>query len=112
LILHIATWRANDRYILKKIAVLILSLFIVSTATFLLMHAIPGDPFTQEKAIPEEILKAMNAHFGLDKPLFYQYLDYMKGIITWNLGPSFKYQGRTVNQIISDGFPVSLYLGV
>jgi oligopeptide transport system permease protein len=98
-------------YILKKIAVLIFSLFIVSTATFILMHAIPGDPFTQEKAIPEEILKAMNAHYGLDKPLFYQYIDYLKGIITWNLGPSFKYQGRTVNQIISDGFPVSLYLG-
>ncbi|MBM3208096.1 MAG: ABC transporter permease [Chlamydiae bacterium] len=99
-------------HILKKIGILLLSLFIVSTATFFLMHAIPGDPFTQDKAIPEEILKAMNSHYGLDKPLFYQYVEYMKGVMTWDLGPSFKYQGRTVNEIISEGFPVSLYLGL
>jgi len=99
-------------HILKKIGILLLSLFIVSTATFFLMHAIPGDPFTQDKAIPAEILKAMNSHYGLDKPLFYQYVEYMKGVMTWDLGPSFKYQGRTVNEIISEGFPVSLYLGL
>ena len=99
-------------HILKKIGILLLSLFIVSTATFFLMHAIPGDPFTQDKAIPEEILKAMNSHYGLDKPLFHQYVEYMKGVMTWDLGPSFKYQGRTVNEIISEGFPVSLYLGL
>ena len=58
------------------------------------MHAIPGDPFTQEKAIPEEILKAMQKHYGLDKPLMIQYLEYMQGLCHLNLGPSFKYQGR------------------
>lgn len=76
------------------------------------MHAIPGDPFTQEKAIPEEILKAMQKHYGLDKPLIIQYFEYMQGLCHLDLGPSFKYQGRTVNEIIQEGFPVSLCLGM
>ena len=76
------------------------------------MHAIPGDPFTQDKAIPEEILQAMFKHYGLDQPLYIQYIDYIKGLLSFDLGPSFKYQGRTVNEIIAEGFPVSLYLGV
>jgi oligopeptide transport system permease protein len=76
------------------------------------MHAIPGDPFSQEKAIPEEILAALNAHYGLDKPLIEQYGAFLKGLLHFDFGPSFKYQGRTVNQIIAEGFPVSLCLGM
>ncbi len=99
------------RYLIKKACILVVSLFIVSTLTFFLMHAIPGDPFTQERAIPEEILKAMHKYYGLDQPLHVQYGRYLKGLITLDLGPSFKYQGRTVNDIISEGFPISLTLG-
>lgn len=99
------------RYLVKKACILFVSLFIVSTLTFFLMHAIPGDPFTQERAIPEEILKAMHKHYGLDQPLHIQYGRYLKGLFTLDLGPSFKYQGRTVNDIISEGFPISLMLG-
>jgi oligopeptide transport system permease protein len=99
-------------YFLKKLAILFLSLVVVATLTFFLMHAIPGDPFTQEKAIPEEILKAMQKHYGLDKPLIIQYFEYMQGLCHLDLGPSFKYQGRTVNEIIREGFPVSLCLGL
>lgn len=99
-------------YVVKKFSMLLLSLFIVASFTFFLMHAIPGDPFTQDKAIPEEILQAMYKHYGLDKPLYAQYFDYMKGLLSWDLGPSFKYQGRTVNEIIAEGFPVSLCLGL
>lgn len=99
-------------YFLKKLCILLLSLLIVATLTFFLMHAIPGDPFTQEKAIPEEILKAMQKHYGLDKSLIAQYFEYMRGILQLDLGPSFKYQGRTVNAIIREGFPVSLCLGL
>jgi oligopeptide transport system permease protein len=99
-------------YFVKKLLILILSLFIVASLTFFLMHSIPGDPFTQDKAIPEEILRAMHRHYGLDKPLYVQYFEYMKGLLSFNLGPSFKYQGRTVNEIISEGFPVSLCLGL
>jgi len=76
------------------------------------MKAIPGDPFMQEQAVPEEILKSMYSHYGLDKPWYVQYVMYLKGLITWNLGPSFKYEGRTVNEIISEGFPVSMLLGL
>lgn len=99
-------------YLIKKSLLFILSLFLVATLTFFLMHAIPGDPFTQDKAIPEEILKAMYKHYGLDKPLFFQYVDYLKSLACLDLGPSFKYQGRTVNEIIAEGFPVSLCLGL
>ena len=99
-------------YLIKKFSFFIASLFVISTLTFFLMHAIPGDPFTQDKAIPEEILKAMYKHYGLDQPLFMQYLDFLKSLVQFDLGPSFKYQGRTVNEIIAEGFPVSLCLGL
>lgn len=75
------------------------------------MHVIPGDPFTQEQAIPEEIMQAMYKHYGLDQPWYVQYAKYLKGVVTCNLGPSFKYPGRSVNAIIQDGFPVSFILG-
>lgn len=100
------------KFLLKKILILLISLFMVATLTFVLMQAIPGDPFTQEKAVPEEILKAMYHHYGLDQPWYVQYGRYLKGLITWDLGPSFKYQGRTVTEIISEGFPVSMTLGL
>ena len=99
------------RFLLKKTFILFLSLFMVASLTFALMQMIPGDPFTQEKAVPEEILKAMYHHYGLDQPWYVQYFRYMKGLITFDLGPSFKYQGRTVTEIIREGFPVSMALG-
>jgi len=99
-------------YLIKKIGILLFSLFVVITLTFVLMHTIPGDPFVQDKAIPEEILKALHQHYGLDKPLIVQYGKYLNGILHFDLGPSFKYQGREVNEIIAQGFPVSLTLGL
>jgi oligopeptide transport system permease protein len=96
----------------KKIAIFSLSLWIVATITFFLMRAIPGDPFTQDKALPEEILKAMQSHYGLDKPLIFQYFSYLKGLLTFDLGPSLKYPGRLVIDIIGEGFPLSCLLGL
>jgi len=83
----------------------------VVTLTFILMKSIPGDPFMEEQAIPEEIKQSLFAHYGLDQPFHIQYLQYLKGVVTWDLGPSFKYEGRTVNDIINDGFFVSASLG-
>lgn len=100
------------RYLAQKTGIFLLSLFLVATLTFVLMQAIPGDPFTQEQAIPEEILRAMYHHYGLDQPWYVQYVKYLKGIATADFGPSFKYQGRTVNEIIAEGFPVSFVLGI
>ncbi len=105
-------WRSMIRYLAKKGTILLISLFLVTTLTFFLMHAIPGDPFVQDRAIPEEVLKALHKHYGLDQPLYVQYFKYLDGILHFELGPSFKYEGRTVNDIISDGFPVSFSLGM
>ncbi len=99
------------KYIFKKILFFAITLFTIVTLTFFLMKSIPGDPFTQEQAIPEEILKNLYEHYGLDKPLYIQYIKYIKGFLTLDLGPSFLYEGRTTNQIIREGFPISATLG-
>ncbi len=103
---------ASLNYFILKFLNLLLTLFLVITLTFVLMKSIPGDPFMQEQAIPEEILDSLHAHYGLDKPLHIQYFKYLKGIVTWDLGPSFKYEGRTINDIIREGFPISAILGL
>jgi oligopeptide transport system permease protein len=100
------------RYLFKKIIILLFSLLFIVTLTFILMKVIPGDPFIQEQNVPEEILNSLYKHYGLDQPIYIQYLKYIKGFLTFDLGPSFLYEGRTVNQIIYEGFPVSLILGV
>lgn len=99
-------------YVIRKFLICLTTLFFVVTLTFVLMKSIPGNPFLQEQAIPEEIMKGLKAHYGLDKPIYEQYAKYLKGIITFDLGPSFKYEGRTINDIIRNGFPVSLSLGL
>lgn len=99
-------------YVLKKCALLILSLFLVASATFFLMHLIPGDPFTQEQAIPEEVLKALHKHYHLDQPLIVQYGNFLKNLAHFDLGVSLKYPDRTVNEIIREGFPISFTLGI
>lgn len=99
-------------FIGKKILYLIISLFFVLSLTFFLMKTIPGDPFIQEQAIPKEILQSLYSHYGLDKPLLTQYFMYLKGILTGHLGPSFKYENRTVSMIILEGFPISFTLGM
>ncbi len=76
------------------------------------MHAIPGDPFIGDRVIPQEVLSSLYAHFGLDQPLFVQYFKYLKGLLCGELGPSIVYQGRSVNQFIAEGLPVSAQLGL
>jgi oligopeptide transport system permease protein len=100
------------RILLKKGVILLVSLFVVASLTFFIMHAVPGDPFTEDRAIPEEIMQALYKHYGLDQPWYVQYGRYLKGILSCDLGPSFKYQGRSVTEIIAEAFPVSLTLGL
>jgi len=99
------------KYFLKKISICCLSLFIVMSATFFLMKAIPGDPFLSEQNVTKETLKSLYSYYSLDKPLVYQYFKYLKGFLTFDLGPSMIYEGRSVNQIIKDGLPISMALG-
>lgn len=99
-------------FILKRILQAIPTLFFVATLTFFIMKIAPGGPFDSEKKVPAEILKNLNAVYHLDDPLYQQYLSYMNNLLHGDLGPSFKYPGRTVNEIIATGFPVSFELGI
>lgn len=100
------------RYLLKRFLSIILALWVVATVTFFVMHALPGGPFSSEKALPPSILENINARYHLDDPLLKQYADYMVRLVKWDLGPSFKQKGRDVDEIISTHFPVSAQLGL
>ena len=99
------------RFVAKRFLEMIPVLFIIATMTFFMAKLAPGGPFSSDKKIPAEIQKQLEAHYGLDKPLFVQYVDYMGHLLKGDLGPSFKYEGRSVNELIGAAFPVSLQLG-
>ena len=99
-------------YILRRFAVAIPTLLLLIIFSFILMHAAPGGPFTQERALPPQVLANLEAKYGLDDPLWRQIINYVWGIIRhFDFGPSFVYPDRTVNQIIAAGFPVTLTYG-
>lgn len=99
-------------YLFKRIINSIIVLWIVMTVTFFLMHAIPGGPFTQEKTLPPAVQANIEARYKLNDPLLKQYGDYVLNVVQGDLGPSFKYVGRSVNDIIGESFPVSFELGM
>ena len=100
-------------YILKRIGLAILTIWVVITVTFFVMRAVPGGPFLSEKAISESAMKALEAKYGLDKPLLVQYGTYLKDIVTrLDFGPSIKQRGRMVMDIIGDGMKTSVKLGL
>jgi len=99
------------RFIVRRLLQIIPVLFVIITATFFMVRFVPGGPFTAERAIPPEILRNLEAHYGLDQPLWKQYVTYLGKIAHGDLGPSFKYSNRSVNEIIADKLPVSLELG-
>jgi len=100
------------RFIARRLLETIPVLLIIITATFFMIRFVPGGPFTSEKAVTPEIKANLEAHYGLDKPLYQQYFDYLGSLLQGDLGPSFKYPNRTVNEIIADKLPVSLELGL
>ncbi|MBO4216988.1 MAG: ABC transporter permease [Clostridia bacterium] len=100
-------------YILKRLGLAILTVWIVITVTFFVMHAVPGGPFNSEKAITAEAKAALEAKYGLDKPLMEQYWTYLTDIVTkLDFGPSLKLRGRQVSSIIADGMKTSAKLGL
>jgi oligopeptide transport system permease protein len=100
------------KYIGKRLLYMLISLWLIITATFFFMRIAPGNPFTSEKQLPPEIEANLNAHYGLDKPWYAQYGEYLLRIVNWDFGPSFKYKSQSVNDLISEGFPVSFILGM
>ena len=100
-------------YLLKRIGLAILTVWAVITITFFVMRAVPGGPFVGEKATTPAVQAAMEAKYGLDKPLLEQYGTYLKDIVTrFDFGPSLKQRGRQVLDIISDGMKTSAKLGL
>ena len=95
------------KYIVKRVAMGIFSVFIVATLTFFIMNLVPGGPFVAEKSISKAAQQALAEKYGLDKPLGAQYLNYMNSLIHGDMGLSLKQRGRTVNQIIFSKLPVS-----
>lgn len=98
------------KYIIKRIAMGLLSIFIVATLTFLLMNLVPGGPFVAEKSISKAAQEALAAKYGLDKPLYKRYLTYMTDLLKGDMGFSLRQRGRTVSDIIFSKFPVSAKL--
>ncbi len=100
------------KFIIRRVLLSIPVIFMVATTTFFIMRLAPGGPFMSEKAIPPEIMANIQSKYGLDQPLLVQYGRYLRNLLHFDLGPSYKYPERTVNDIIIAGFPVSLELGL
>jgi oligopeptide transport system permease protein len=100
------------RYFFTRLAGAIPTLLIIITATFFLMRAAPGGPFDQEQTLPPEIVANLQSAYGLDQPIWTQYGRYLKSLLHGDFGPSFKYKDFTVTELIGQGFPVTLQLGV
>lgn len=99
------------KYILKRVGISLITLWVVITLTFFLLRLLPGGPFLGERNIPAAIMENLKAKYGLDKPLFEQYTIYLKDLIKGDMGPSMKYTGRDVGEIINYSFPSSAKLG-
>ena len=102
------------RYIVKRLIAALISMFFLITITFFLMHAIPGGPFSagEQKDLNPEILEAIRARYGLDLPVWKQYVNYLNQLLHGDMGVSFKKTNYTVNELILGGFPISGKVGL
>jgi len=105
------------RYLISRLVGLVGVLLAVSLITFVLMHAVPGGPFDvvaieRQQAIPEAIKRQLNAKFGLDRPVWEQYLVFLRNAVRLDFGYSFTNSSRTVTQILRDQWPYSIQLGL
>lgn len=100
------------RFIANRLLQAIPVLLVVITVTFLLIHSAPGGPFSDEKAVPPEVARALEAQYNLNQPLWQQYTSYLGDVLRGDFGPSFKYSGRTVNELIAAGLPVTAELAL
>ena len=98
-------------YCFKRLAEAFVTIFVITTLTFMLLRLMPGGPFDQEKALPPEIKANIEAKYGLDKPVLVQYFDYLKKVAVFDFGTSYKYIGRSVGDMILQNFTASFILG-
>ncbi len=99
------------KYFLKRLLIALITLFIIAAITFAMMHSIPGGPFTREKPLPENLVRALEEKYHISDPLIKQFFDYMGGLVRFDLGPSFSKVGVTVNELIGGGVPASATIG-
>lgn len=99
------------KFLAKRFGQSVLVLAVVITATFHLVRLAPGGPFDAEKALSPVVLQSLNEHYHLDKPLYKQFGYYVTGLLQGDFGPSFKYPGRTINEVMGEGLPVTFELG-
>ncbi|HVU17159.1 MAG TPA: ABC transporter permease [Candidatus Didemnitutus sp.] len=99
------------RFVIRRLLQLVPVVVVVVSATFFMLRAVPGGPFTQEKAVAPEVQRNLEAYYGLDQPLWKQYATYWSRLVRGDLGYSMKYSNRTVNEIVADKLPTSLELG-
>lgn len=99
-------------YLVRRVLWIIPVLFAVTVLTFTLMHAVPGGPWSSEKRLPQGTIDRLNRIYGLDKPVYEQYLVWAGNLLQGDLGPSYKYRDRSVNQIVSDGIGTTAQLGL
>lgn len=99
-------------YVFKRLGSMAVTLLVIITLTFFLMHSIPGSPFNEERATSEAVQKNLEAYYHLDEPLYVQYFMYLKSVVTLDFGPSIKKSSQTVNEMLGRGFPVSFELGM
>ncbi len=99
------------KYIIKRVLLAIVTVFIICAITFFLMHAVPGGPFNREKALSEATIAALNARYNLDKPLAQQFALYLRNLLRGDFGVSLK-NGREIKAIIGESFPISARLGI
>lgn len=99
-------------YVLRRLAGFLPVLFVIVSVSFFLMRLAPGGPFDQERALPEQVRANIEARYHLDEPLWRQYVRYLGNVARADLGPSFRYPDRSVNELLTLGFPVSLTLGL
>jgi oligopeptide transport system permease protein len=98
-------------FVLRRLLIMIPTLWVIGTLTFFMMRLAPGGPFMSERAIPAAVRDALNAKYGLDQPLGQQYASFLANAARLDFGPSYKYPSRQVREIIFESFPVSLELG-
>jgi dipeptide transport system permease protein len=99
-------------YLVKRLGSMAVTLLVIITLTFFLMHSIPGSPFNEERATSEAVQKNLESYYHLDEPLYVQYFLYLKSVATFDFGPSIKKSSQTVNEMLGRGFPVSFELGM
>ncbi|CAN2253330.1 dipeptide ABC transporter permease DppB [Bacillus vallismortis] len=100
------------RYMMKRFGAMAATILVITTLTFVLMKVIPGSPFNEERGTNEAVQKNLEAYYHLDDPLIFQYIIYLKSIITFDFGPSIKKPSDSVNDMLERGFPVSFELGM